>query len=392
MNSSVHLDVLDGIPAEGGEAGAEGYDAYDGAQEALARAQRVQWMYDDQIRNPTTVPLPPSPASALTSFRPASAMSADVFSGRSSAGRPVSVMSGSSYDMLGAREGTVRPGSSMSRNSYDALRLPMGQPARSVAAYGLSVGREGEEEEEEVLSPNPFALPAPPAELGSRFDPKTIEAQRRSIDEARPLSRASISTSPGRPFVQHHDPTSFLTEEHLHQHIGDRRPEGQSVDPFAGREIKTFTDIPTAAEYGKPLRPAKYGPLPPTDRRSLLRPKTIILPTPLSEILPPEPSPKHVPEGYTLGAKPLPPGSRSSILTTDVRGRPGLPLSLSQKTFRSSLMVDGKREEEEYWIGGATEDGEVGVVYAGEADIQGPTDRRPGKLYVSAMSRFGHEN
>jgi len=47
-------------------------------------------------------------------------------------------------------------------------------------------------------------------------------------------------------------------------------------------------------------------------------------------------------------------------------------------------MVGGKREEEEYWIGGATEDGEVGVVYAGEADIQGPSDRRPGKLYVSA--------
>lgn len=99
----------------------------------------------------------------------------------------------------------------------------------------------------------------------------------------------------------------------------------------------------------------------------------------------PEISPKNIPDGYTLGDKPLPPGSRSSILTTEVRGRPGLPLSLSQKTFRSSLMVDGRREDDSYWVGGATEDGELGVEYAGGPDELGPVDRRPGKLYGKSL-------
>ena len=373
--------MLDGIPAEGFETGAEGHDAYEGAREAIAHAQKVQSMYDDQYRNQTSVPLPPSPASALTSFRPVSAMSGDGIGGRNSAGRPMSAMSGPSYDVRSGRGEMGRPGSSMSRNSYDVMRPGVVEPARPVSAHGVL---EGYNDEEEVLALNPFALPAPPSEYASRFDPKTMEAQRRSMDETRPLSRISMPTSPEQRFLSQHNPSSSLTEEHLHQHMGDKRP-GPDIDPFSGREIKTYADIPTAAEYGKPLRPSKYGRLPSIDRRALLRPKTIILPTPLSEIPPPDSPPRNIPEGYTLGAKPLPPGSRSSILTTDVQGRPGLPLSLSQKTFRSSLMVGGRREEEEYWVGGATEDGEVGVEYAGEGDVLGPSDRRPGKLYVSGQ-------
>lgn len=375
--NSIHLDVLDGIPAETSEHGTKGYDAYDGAQEALARAQRVQMMYDDQNRHPTLVPLPPSPASALNSFRPSSALSADMLGGRSAC-RPMSAMSESNFDAMG-REGMARPQTSMSRNSYDALRSPVGHQGRPGSAYGMMDERE---EEEEVLSPNPFALPAPSVEHGSRFDPKAIESQRRSMDEGRPLSRISTAASTSRPYPMQHNPSSSLTEAHLHQYTGDRHT-GDPSDAFHGREIKTFADIPTAAEYGKPLRPSKYGPLPPIDRRSLLRPRTIIIPTPLSAIPPPDSPPRNVPDGYTLGAKPLPPGSRSSILTTDGRCRPGLPMSVSQKTFRSSLVVGGRREDEEYWVGGATEDGEIGVEYAGEGDTQGPTDRRPGKLYVS---------
>lgn len=150
------------------------------------------------------------------------------------------------------------------------------------------------------------------------------------------------------------------------------------------RPGKVYDEVPTAEEYGKPLRPQKYGPAKSVDRRSLLRPQSLVMPSLLSAIPPPEPPRKKVPEGYTLGEKPLPPGSRSSILTLN-NGRPGLPLSLSQKTFRSSLLVDGKRDDEEYWIGGAEEEGQVGV-RAVEGDEQGAADRRPGRLYVSLFA------
>ena len=390
--SSVHLDVLDGIPVREEAGGSsQGYDAYDQAQEAIARARRVQSMYDttSTSRTPTMVPLPPSPASTLTSFRPLSATGNEMMQARSEGrtfdeGRPASMMSRSSFDALraGGREGSVRPGTSMSRDSYDALRSSVG--GRPKSAFEMNP-----EEQEEILSPNPFALPAPPAEMGSRFDPKVLDVQRKSIDLTRPMSHVSLAVS--SPDHVAYDPASLqfpstLTEEHLAAHLTGRPPAEPEFNPLAGRELNTFAEIPTAQEYGKPLRPPKYGPLPPTDRRSLLRPRTIILPTPLSNAPEPISPPKNIPDGYTLGDKPLPPGSRSSILTTtDVRARPGLPLSLSQKTFRSSLIVGGRREDESFWVGGATEDGEVGVEYVGDPDEVGPVDRRPGKLYGKSL-------
>lgn len=408
-----------------------GRDAYDEANEAIARARRVQTMYDDTPRARTRsgtsngwtgaegVPLPVSPASTVMSFRPASAASGDLlrkgsrdYLGEQGAGRPGTSTSRSSYDMLygGVGEGPVRPGTSMSRNSVDGYRPTSMMDRRHSTSMSLLNGgrmydepngnyrQEEEEEEEEVLSPNPFALPPPPMEAGSRFDPKVLEAQRKSIDLTRPLSRLSISSQDRlsrfhpNPIDQAHAPAgSALTEEHLQQYLtGGRRPSHplEQLDPMAGRDIQHFDEIPSAAEYGKPLRAPKYGPPKFVDRRSLLRPKTLIMPSLLTDAPPPKSPPRHVPDGYTLGAKPLPAGARSSILsTTDLRaqsgGRGGIPLSLSQKTFRSSLMVGGKREEEEYWVGGATEEGDVGVEYVGDVEYEGPVDRRPGKLYVS---------
>jgi hypothetical protein len=148
---------------------------------------------------------------------------------------------------------------------------------------------------------------------------------------------------------------------------------------------KVFDEIPTAEQYGKPLKAAKYTNSRPTrlSRHDLLRPKTLVMPSSLANIPPPQIAPKKweiAPEGFSIGEKPLPAGARTSVLT--IGGVAHIPLSLSQRTFRSSLLVGGERGEA--WVGGAEVDGEVAV---GKKEREGLTEetmeRRPGKLYVS---------
>jgi hypothetical protein len=259
---------------------------------------------------------------------------------------------------------------------------------------------EDEENVEEIDMPNPFALPPPPVELGSRFDPKVMERQRReSIGSTHSeLPRASLD--PGRPLSQ-----AFSLRDRRHSQAASLRfstaelaeVPGSGAFPFAAPELqlheppspplpsRVFPDIPSPEEYGRPLRPSRYGPLRMPDRRSLLRPKTLIMPSPLSGTVQ-SPVGPHVPEGYEWGDKPLPVGARSSILVnSESAGHLGLPLSLSQRTFRDSMMVGSTRGEE--WIGGAELDGEIGV--RGEEAEQRAVDRaekRPGKLFVSQGS------
>ena len=106
---------------------------------------------------------------------------------------------------------------------------------------------------------------------------------------------------------------------------------------------------------------------------------------------PPPPSPPKKkweipPEGFSIGEKPLPRGARTSVLT--LNGIPRIPMSMSQRTFRSSLLVEGKRGEA--WIGGADEDGEVGIMKKEREDL-GPEayERKAGKLYVSCLTLYG---
>jgi hypothetical protein len=231
--------------------------------------------------------------------------------------------------------------------------------------------------DEPILSsePNPFAMPPPPAVIGSRFDPKQLEIQRgasRLSDYARPTTSMSLQRSSLAQFddmVRSTTPAAAL-EYIEEQDLGD---------------LRVYDDIPTAEQYGKPLQPPKYANARPQrlSRIDLLRPKTLLMPVSLANQ--PEPiSPKKKweipPEGFSIGEKPLPKGARTSVLT--LNGIPRIPMSLSQRTFRSSLLVEGKRGEE--WVGGADEDGEVGVMKKEREDLPPEAyERKAGKLYVS---------
>jgi hypothetical protein len=225
---------------------------------------------------------------------------------------------------------------------------------------------------EEDLLRNPFEIPAS-TEFASRFDPKSLggpaavtAASRRSLDlDGRTESRMS-----GVSGEMMSERRKSLSDSYY--------PDG-TEDSHYSPQRQVFDDIPDAGEYGRPLRPPKFGSSGAyrVARQELLRPKTLIMPGALAGSERPTGT-VHIPEGFMLGEKPLPADARSSILNMGM----GVPLSLAQRTFRSSLMVGGRREEEAYFRGQADE-GEIYGPMPTEEEIA--AERLPGKLYVSGI-------
>ncbi|ORX33404.1 hypothetical protein BD324DRAFT_640007 [Kockovaella imperatae] len=328
--ASIHLSLSGNNSAQSQLSEREQVEYFGGAddvEEVLRRSEQVRSLAEGALRSPRMIPLPPSPGNTLNAM-------------------------------------TSRPISSLSRLSS----------SKSIFHANADITRDD--------GPNPFALPPPPAELGSRFDPK------RSIDLGSG-SRPSMSNR-----VSFADPTgrrnSLGDMTGIDQDFGpampprQRRMSGTPAQALASLPSdrpasKTWDDIPTPNEFGRPLMPNRYSTMSNLSslrdkRTSVLRPQTLFMPRPLSGILPPPSPPKNVPDGYTLGDKPLPPGSRSSILSL-ANPRPGLPMSLSMRTFRDSLLADIPRED---------------VVEAqgeqeGELEPEAEDERRPGKLYGTSL-------
>lgn len=186
---------------------------------------------------------------------------------------------------------------------------------------------------------NPFAL-RPPSRA-SRFDPKAAA-------HARTISNASL----GSRFLLDGDGMSIVT--------------GQVQND---RERKYSTTL------------------------DLLRPKVLVMPSPLQPPAPPAPSPnENVREGFQLSTDgpPLPPGARSARRTSATLStiqpsppnpsnsftpNPLITLSLSQLTFRNTLPIGGQRSSS-YMEGNlprATEDGDQAQLEAPEPeDLQTP--------------------
>lgn len=221
--------------------------------------------------------------------------------------------------------------------------------------------------EREILNdsePNLFIFPAPRPHSMSIFDPNSL-AERR---------KPSFNSTNG-----------FAFDSRLHNSLvlsSAAGPERSStplkiVNSLAesGQE---YSEIPTPRQFGRPLMPPRYSTSAVTRiNRSSLRPNVLLMPSPLADSegsLHPD---VKVPDGFVRGDKPLPAEAKTK------GRRPGLPLSLSQKTFRSSLLVDGKRDYEEYFVGSSEIEGEMGV---SSRDITiDAIQRRPGKLYGKSL-------
>ncbi|BEI89389.1 uncharacterized protein CcaverHIS019_0207510 [Cutaneotrichosporon cavernicola] len=228
-------------------------------------------------------------------------------------------------------------------------------------------------DEQDILA-NAFEMPGPPPELGARFTPGGLHRLSLNLeqidshsDSGRPARRPSLVYLDRPDSVASGPPGSFYGP-------------GSEVD--AGSPTRpVFDDIPTAEEYGRPLRPAKYNNQAyRMARHQLLRPKTLIMPSVLEGTERPTAT-VHIPEGFTLGEKPLPEDARASILN---QGK-GVPLSLAQRTFASSLMVGGARDDD--FFQGQAAEGEVlpGGLTEEERFAVEQERRQPGKLYGTSL-------
>lgn len=212
--------------------------------------------------------------------------------------------------------------------------------------------------------PNPFELPPPAPERSSRFDPKVLAHQRT-------LSFASLNS---RQILD----------------LPDLQQERQY-------DFNDNASVMTGAFQRE--GPARYS------RVDMLRPKVLIMPAPLQDQQPQQPTKpsRMIREGFedTTGARPMPPGAKttgprpgSTMFGAGEQGigftpNPRSSMSLAQLTFRNTLMVGGERDV-------AFADIEENLQRADEEGVQidlglipeeGPElpRRAPGKLYGHSL-------
>lgn len=242
-----------------------------------------------------------------------------------------------------------RPVSFVALNDVDANRRPAHARAASeggkinTASFGgggrsptspliheeVLVEEDPETYEDDDGRSNPFALPAPSAgQRTSRFDAKAAEAQHRS---SRRMSGSSSSA------LDYH--------------------EASTSRPLAGTRRDSRYSM-----RSQDMHPDEV-------RKSILRPKTLIMPAPLHGAsaagLTADADSTHL-RGFQRGERPLPPGALtrpdSFVGTLEAR------TARASKLFTDSLPVDGKRGD--HFIGGAANDGELKFQSFGETPAQ----------------------
>ena len=266
---------------------------------------------------------------------------------------------------------------SASPASNDALNLvrPQSRGSESVLNRGraLSSASFGSQQMLNDERPNPFTVRPPSPDRASRFDPKA---------RGRTTSYGSMGTmlSPG---LQEEDANPFA--------VRPPSPDRASrFDPKARARTVSMASFGTQAmlddgHSSDDNRSHAGGRTRPYSRLELMRPKVLIMPSPLQSSMAPVKTngamlPRAI-EGAELhatDAAPLPPGARStrraSTTLSVLEPNPGLvasnsftpnprsTLSLSQLTFRNNLVVDGQRDPAYSDIEGhlrrATEEGE----------------------------------
>ncbi|KZT42911.1 hypothetical protein SISSUDRAFT_793870 [Sistotremastrum suecicum HHB10207 ss-3] len=275
---------------------------------------------------------------------------------------------------------------------------------------------------EETEEPhNPFALPPPPPERASRFDPKVVEHARTASNATRvsrimhqDIEGRTHSESSGSPHtsgfrVENEPSGSRLSGQIVDGDIRDRRESAISQ-----LQIEARSQSPIVADAQRPQNNRRDSRL--ASRIELMRPKVLIMPAPLRPANSTPDDLQTVRDGFAVSkdGPPLPPGAKTAVrpgirpLSTSLSAsmsriplasdsfstNPRLSMSLSQLTFRNSLMVGGQRDvayaDIDAALPRALEDGvQIEAPPIAEEDIglepEPEPDRAPGKLYGRSL-------
>ncbi|KAJ1309060.1 hypothetical protein OPQ81_004739 [Rhizoctonia solani] len=235
--------------------------------------------------------------------------------------------------------------------------------------------------------PNPFALPPPTPDRLSRFDPKARQS----------LSQVQLHEGEGDAASMR---TGTMKEgtAHLRTYSNASLGSRALLDDFKDDGASYMTGRQLEGPGNKPI-----------SRMELLRPKVLVMPSPLQGSQP-QPNQSAGRAGFMLSSDgtPLPPGatpgarpgvrtglgvSRSNQSTgAGFTPNPRTTMSLSQLTFRNNLMVDGSRDvaynDIDQQLRRATAEGEQAeqVWDDYDAETEAPEPERPaGRLYGRSL-------
>ena len=289
---------------------------------------------------------------------------------------------------------------SASPGPMDGFNVPSRERATSSASMG---SRDLLTEAEEL--PNPFAIEPPSARQASRFDPKA---------RARSMSVGTMGSVGSRNVLGEETPSRPLTpSSRLDPTTSARTRTLSSVSMLLDNDGASY--MSEARGRRQTVRDRPYSTL------ELMRPKVLVMPSPLQaqnqnvapnsmgregfEITtdgPPLPhgartdSNRRLTSGALLGN---PSGSAVPLASNSFTPNPRASLTLSQLTFRNTLMVGGQRDvayaDIDSGLRRATEEGEQiageGIEEAPARPVtviveeQEPIARPPGKLYGRSL-------
>ena len=224
-------------------------------------------------------------------------------------------------------EETLRPGSRSSRLDLQIVHAR----TQSNATLGSKALLNDAPIDENA---NPFAVQPPSPDRASRFDPKA---------HSRTMSNGSMGTMASKNMLADASIFSVRPPSPSRSSRFDPKSHGRTLsDKSMGTRMLLGDDVDAESRRDRPLSTLE-----------LLRPKVLVMPSPLQSTIhaqPPQPA-MRPPSGFQVSndGPPLPPAAQSSRLTVPVASNsftpnPRASLSLSQLAFRNTLVVGGQRD------------------------------------------------
>ena len=227
--------------------------------------------------------------------------------------------------------------------------------------------------------PNPFDVRPPSPSRASQFDPKSVRGRTMSAGTLGTMALQKQAEEPN-PFEVR--PPSPGRASRFDPKANEEARRSRTMS--GGTQMMLMGDDGDSYMSRPPTRERMYS------RLDLMRPKVLVMPSPLQSSAPPPPPPpaNTSRDGFTVShasdGRPLPPGARTGARSTMMASmipsatlevpnpsdafipNPRNNLTLSQLTFRNTLMVDGQRDlsygDLEGDIQRATEEGEQIIV------------------------------